>query len=176
MKALVPILAAVAAAMLTADGAQAASTALEKLTTVQYLIGTWNCQHNVGSFAGTYTTTYARAVGDRWLEQRYDFPATQTEPAWHAEALMGYDERRQAWVRFLVASTGQYFAMRMTDTGDGGWSWKYVSFFAAQRPDSSDSDAVLAKKSDSEYVVDGPSYKENGTGPVVTEHHVCRKT
>jgi hypothetical protein len=175
MKALVTILAAVAAAILTAGGAQAASTAREELKSVQYLIGAWNCQHSVGSFAGSYTTTYARALGDRWLQQTYDFPATQTEPVWHAEALMGYDERRQAWVRFLVSSTGQYFAMRMTDTGDGGWSLKYVSFFAAQRPESPDGDAVFSKKSDSEYAVDGPSYKENGTGPVVTEHHVCRK-
>ena len=99
-----------------------------------------------------------------------------TQPAWKGEALMGYDERREAWVRFLTLSTGPYFAMRMTDTGDGGWSWKYVSFFPLQRPETPGSDATLAKKSNTEYMIDGPSYKEDGTGPMVTEHHTCRKT
>jgi hypothetical protein len=34
-------------------------------------------------------------------------------------------------------------------------------------------DATFSKKLDSEYVVDGPSYEQNGTR--VTEHHVCKK-
>src|SRR2546430_6138274 len=53
------------------------------------------------------------------FRQTYDFPPKQiaeSEPAVHAEFIMGYDERRQAWVRFGVISTGQYFAIRMTDT------------------------------------------------------------
>ena len=41
---------------------------------------------------------------------------------------------------------------------------------ASEQPDS---DATFTKKSDSEYVVDGPTYPENGVR--VTEHHVCRK-
>ena len=97
----------------------------------------------------------------------------EIEPAVHAEYFMGYDERRQAWVRFGVMSTGQYFAIRMTETGDSGWSWKYVSFFRTQNPETPGSDATFTKKSDSEYAVDGPSYEQNGTR--VTEHHVCKK-
>lgn len=80
----------------------------------------------------------------------------------HAEYFMGYDERRQGWVRFGAMSTGQYLAIRMTDTGDGGWSWKYVRFFATQKPEARGADATFTKKSNSEYAVDGPSYEENG--------------
>src|SRR5438552_3863584 len=81
----------------------------------------------------------AGALGDLWLNQTSDLPPTQTapiEPAVPAEYFMGYDDRRQAWVRFGVMSTGQYFAIRMTETDNSGWSWKYVSFFRTQNPET----------------------------------------
>jgi hypothetical protein len=61
----------------------------------------------------------------------------------------------------------------MTETGNSGWSWKYVSFFPRRMPESPGSDATFTKKSDAEYAVDGPSYEQNGVP--VTEHHVCKK-
>ena len=82
------LFAAVAATFFAASTcADASPAAQQKIASVQYLVGTWNCSHTVGTFAGTYTTTYAK-----------------------------------------------YFAIRMTDTGDSGWSWKYVSFFKTQQP------------------------------------------
>ena len=156
--------------------AYATPTTKQELASVNYLVGTWNCDHTVGDFAGKYRTTYSKALGDMWLKQTYDFPATTTagqqEPAITAETLIGYDERRQAWVRFFANSKGQYFAIRMNDTGSG-WSWKYVSFFKRMTPETPDPDATLTKKSNTEYVIDGPSYQLNGTR--VTEHHMCEK-
>ncbi|HVT15949.1 MAG TPA: hypothetical protein VHQ90_07170 [Thermoanaerobaculia bacterium] len=176
MKRTLCLLAAAVAMFFAASSyAYAAPTARQKLASIQYLVGTWNCAHRVGTFSGTYTTTYTSVLGDLWLRQTYDFPANQTkekEAPMRAEFLVGYDERRQAWVRFGALSTGQYFAIRMTETGEGGWSWKYVSFFKAVS--SEGSDATFTKKSDSEYVVDGPTYPENGTN--VTEHHICKKS
>ena len=152
------------------------STAEQKLESVDYLIGTWNCAHTVGTFSGTYKTTFAKVLGGRWLQQTYDFPAQKAagrnEPASTAVALMGYDERRQAWVRFFANSGGQYFPIRMTDTGSG-WAWKYSTFFTRTTPETPDPDATLTRKSATEFVIDGPTYPQNGT--VVTEHHVCRK-
>ena len=165
---------AVAVAVLNATCVWAES-APEKLASVEYLVGAWNCTHTVGSFSGTYKTSYAKALGGAWLRQTYEFPPNQfgaKEQSVNAEFLIGFDERRQAWVRFGAISTGQYFAIRMTDM-PGGWSYKYVSFFPRQQPETSDSDATFTRKSDSEYLVDGPSYPENGVR--VTEHHVCRK-
>ena len=168
--------AAVTAALLSATCAWAAESAPEKMASLDYLVGTWTCAHTVGSFSGTYKTTYVKTLGGAWLRQTSEFPPRQfgaNDPPVNAEFLIGYDERRQAWVRFGAISTGQYFAIRMTDTPNGGWSYKYVSFFNRQQPETSDSDATFSKKSDSEYVVEGPSYPENGVR--VTEHHVCRK-
>ena len=171
------IAAAVAAVFLVASSsAHAASTAQQKIASMQYLVGTWSCAHTVGTFSGTYTTTYANALGNLWLKQTYDFPPRQmgeNAQAAQAEYFMGYDERRQAWVRFGAMSTGQYFAIRMTDVGDSGWSWKYVSFFKRVTPETPDSDATFTRKSASEYAVDGPTYPENGT--LVTDHHICKK-
>lgn len=155
---------------------QKTPTAQQKMASVDYLVGAWSCAHTVGTFSGKYTTAYSKVLGNLWLKQTYDFPRQQTaegnEPAVTAETLMGYDERRQSWVRFFANSTGQYFAIRMTET-DNGWSWKYVSFFKTTKPETPDADATFTKKSDTEYAIDGPSYEENGTR--VTEHHSCRK-
>jgi len=168
--------ATIAAGFFVATCAWADSVAQQKIASVEYLVGTWNCAHTVGASSGTYKTTYAKTLGGLWLRQTYDFPPKQfgrNEPPVNAEFLIGYDEGRQAWVRFGAISTGQYFAIRMTDTGDGGWSYKYVSFFQRQQPETADSDATFSRKSNAEYVVDGPSYVENATR--VTEHHVCKK-
>jgi hypothetical protein len=148
----------------------------QELTTVDYLVGTWNCAHTVGTFSGTYRTTYAKVLGGNWLQQTYDFPAQtakgRNDPASTAVALMGYDERRQTWVRFFANSGGQYFPIRMTDTGNG-WSWKYSTFFTRTTPETPQADATFTRKSDAEYTIDGPTYPQEGT--IVTEHHVCKK-
>jgi hypothetical protein len=167
---------ALPALLLSAAPAQS-EAAPQQLSTVDYLIGTWNCAHTVGTFAGTYKTTYAKVLGGRWLQQSYDFPAQKTAdrdvPASTAVALMGFDDRRQSWVRFFANSGGQYFPIRMTDTGTG-WAWKYSTFFTRTTPETPGPDATLTRRSDAEYVIDGPTYPQNGTQ--VTEHHVCRKT
>src|SRR5579864_4428811 len=93
-------------------------TPQQALASVDSLVGNWNCTHTVGSFKGKYITTYTKVLGERWVKQTYNFPAGQsgsgTDPAVAAEALMGYDEQRQGWVRFFANSIGQYFAIRMT--------------------------------------------------------------
>jgi hypothetical protein len=155
---------------------QKTETAQQKMATVDYLVGTWSCGHTVGTFAGKYSTTYTKVLGNLWLKQSYDFPPQQfadhNEPAVTAETLIGFDERRQAWVRFFANSNGQYFAIRMTETGNG-WSYKYISFFPRTKPETPDADATLTKKSDTEYTVDGPTYPQDGK--LVTEHHSCHK-
>jgi S1-C subfamily serine protease len=162
--------------LLSMAPAAQAQPASQELSSVDYLIGTWSCAHTVGSFSGTYKTTYSKVLGNRWLQQTYDFPAQKmvdrVEPASTAVALMGFDERRQTWVRFFANSGGQYFPIRMTDNGSG-WTWKYSTFFTRTSPETPNPDATLTRKSDAEYVIDGPTYPQNGV--VVTEHHVCRK-
>jgi hypothetical protein len=90
-----------------------------------------------------------------------------------AEFLMEYDDRAQTWVRFGALSNGDYFAIRISDAPDGSWRYKYVSFFKQTSPETPEDDAVFSRKGDSEYTVDGPSYKENGV--LVREHHTCKK-
>jgi hypothetical protein len=45
--------------------------------------------------------------------------------------------------------------------------------FFGSKPDAAEADATFMKKSPTEYVIDGPTYLENGTE--VTEHHDCHK-
>lgn len=153
---------------------QEAKSGNEKMSSVNYLVGTWSCAHQVGDFSGKYMTTYEKVLGGRWLKETYDFPPGQfggTQQAVTAEVLIGYDDRHGQWVRFFADSVGDYFSIRMKDTGTG-WAYQYVSFFVAV-PEKTVADATFTKKSDTEYVIDGPTYPENGKQ--VTEHHQCRK-
>jgi len=145
---------------------------IPKLASAEWLLGTWKCEDTVGDFHGTYETTWSRALGDRWLRQVWNFPARNGNPPQTAELLMTYDPRRDYWVRFFAMSDGMWFAMRMTETKNG-FSWKYVSLSANRKPETPEADAVLTRRSDSEYTLDGPTYPEGAS--MVTEHHVCRK-
>jgi hypothetical protein len=150
-------------------------TAQQKMATVDYLVGTWSCGHTVGTFSGKYTTRYTKVLGDLWLKQTYDFPPRQfggsNETTVTAEALIGYDQNRGQWVRFFATSTGEYFPLRMKETANG-WAFRYISFFGS-KPETAEADATFTKKSDTEYLIDGPTYPDNGKQ--VTEHHSCHK-
>jgi hypothetical protein len=145
------------------------------MDSVRWLVGTWNCHHTVGDFSGDYSTTYSRVLGGLWLRQTYEFPPDRDDPSGRqADSLIGFDPRRNYWIRFFAMSNGDWFATRMTETGKG-WAWKYVSLSSdkVRKPETPDPDATFTQRSDSEYTIEGPSYEK--AGGRVTEHHVCRK-
>src|SRR5690348_16843986 len=78
------------------------AAAQQRFSMADYLVGTWDCAHTVGSFSGTYKTSYAKVLDGKWLQQTYEFAGQKDDPASTAMALMGFDERRQAWVRFFA--------------------------------------------------------------------------
>jgi hypothetical protein len=88
-----PTLLAAGAALLFAVSfpASAAPSVGEAMQSIQYLVGTWNCAHTVGDFSGTYVMSFAKGLGDRWLKQTWDFPASATESTVHSEYFLGYD-------------------------------------------------------------------------------------
>jgi hypothetical protein len=151
----------------------AALTAREAIQAHSYLLGSWTCTFTVGDDRGTYRTAWSKVLDGTWLEQTYDQPKQPRAQPFKAQYLIGYDESRATWVRFGAMTTGQYFAIRMTDTPDG-WGWKYASFFPSSRARSAKYDATFTRKSDGLYTVDGPTYP-NAQGILVTEHHQCRK-
>ena len=155
----------VAASLLTAPYAGGQSTAREEMRSAQFFVGIWNCAHTVGDFSGTYKTTIANALEDRWLKQTYEFPGTSEGTPVRAEFYIGYDGRKKEWVWFGAMSDGLYFVMVAKRAGD---SWAWTCVLPGQR-----GSAVYTKRSDSQYTVDGPTYMQNGKQ--VTEHHTCTK-
>jgi hypothetical protein len=153
----------------------AAPTTRSEIASRAFLLGTWRCTFTVGDEAGNYTTTWSLALGGLWLKQTYDQPKQPRAQPFKAEYFVGYDEDRGQWVRFGAMTTGQYFTIRMTDTGSGGWGWRYVSLFPVKGRAASGYDTVFTHKSDTVYAVDGPTYRDE-SGATVTEHHVCRKS
>lgn len=152
--------------------ALAALTPRDAVNEHAYLIGTWKCSFTVGDEGGDYTTTWSRALDGMWLEQTYDQPRQPHAEYFKAHYFVGYDPRYDQWVRFGVMTTGQYFLIRMTDT-PSGWGWRYAGVFKTRRQPPG-YDTVFARKSDSSYTVDGPTYPGD-KGTMVTEHHRCRK-
>ncbi len=137
----------------------------EEMQFAQFFVGRWDCKHSVGDFSGIYSTTYTPTMGNAWIEQVYDFPATGSDAPVHADYFLGYEARVNQWVRFGAHSNAQYYGMLGT-RADNVWSWSYVLPGLSGR-------AVWTKQSDTEYTVDGPTYPANGK--MVTEHHTCRK-
>jgi hypothetical protein len=152
--------------------AASAMTARAAIASRAYLLGTWSCTFTVGRDGGNYTTTWSTALDGLWLKQSYDQRQQPRADAFRSEYFVGYDERHDGWVRFGAMSTGQYFVIRMTDTGSG-WRWKYVGVFSRKAP-SPGYDATFTRKTDALYTVDGPTYRDK-RGVMVTEHHDCRK-
>jgi hypothetical protein len=167
--------AAVAAATLFgwSQQARATGTAQAAIASRTYLVGSWSCKFTVGREGGNYTTTWTTALNGLWLKQDYDQPLQLRAAAFRAEYFVGYDELHASWVRFGAMSTGQYFVIRMTDTGNG-WGWKYVGLFPRKRPPSPGYDATFTRKTDRLYTIDGPTYPDK-SGDMVTEHHACQK-
>lgn len=168
MKPIVVLVIALTVILSNASRLTATADASSEMSAAQFLVGKWSCSHTADSEqAGMYTTTYASVLGDRWLKQTFDFPATATDPALQGEWYMGYDGKRQRWVRFGAMSDSMYFAMLGSRDGDR-WTWSYVL------PGRSEAAATIyTKTSDLQYTVDGPTYPVNGK--LITEHHVCNK-
>lgn len=167
MRRILGVLVVVGLALLSAQGhGDAAPSTAEAMTSLGFLVGTWNCAHTVGDFSGTYSETFTEAMDGRWLKQTYEFPATKTEPAVRAEYFIEYDQRIPRWVRFGAHSNGQYYGMYSKSDGSTSWDWEYV----LPGPGAS---ATWIKTSATQYTIDGPTYPENGK--LVTEHHVCKK-
>jgi hypothetical protein len=139
-----------------------------------FLLGRWHCAFTVGRDGGVYETTWTRILDGLWLKQTYDQARQPNAFPFKAEYVVGYDQLRKQWIRFGAMTTGQYFAIRMVDTGAGGWRWKYASFFPRRKPAAPGFDARFTRKTDTLYTIDGPTYP-NESGDLVTEHHVCRK-
>lgn len=149
-------------------------TAQQEMESVNYLLGTWTCEHVIAASHGRYIANYSKVLGDRWLKETYDFAPNNGGPAVSAQSFMGFDERRQTWVRFFINSVGYHFQMRLTDTPKG-WSYKYVGMFPDAKPEAPGPDAVFVKMSDTDYKVDGPTYPSQEDGTLVTQHDTCHK-
>ena len=54
--------------LLTAAALPAAG-APQRPSMVDYLIGTWECAHTVGTFSGTYRTSETKVLGGKWMQQ-----------------------------------------------------------------------------------------------------------
>src|ERR1700680_82737 len=112
-------LAAVVTTFLAVSSAYAAPTARQKIASLQYLVGTWSCAHTVGTFSGTYKTTYANVLGNLWLRQISDFPPRQfgeKGDVVRAEFLMGYEERRQTHRKRKASRAESTMAARRCDS------------------------------------------------------------
>ena len=84
----------------------------------------------MGTFSGIYTTTYANVLGNLWLKQTYDFPATQTEPARQAESFTE------------AVSVGSRVALSIACPGARRW-FRFRGRVVAVDPETGDTTVLL---------------------------------
>jgi len=128
-----------------------------------FLVGSWQCADTVGDYTASYTITVTKALDGRWLREIYQWHDA-TPRALSGEYFLSYDPRVKKWIRIGAMNDGMYFSMVGVRAGDD-WTFGY----ALPGPGT----AVYSRRSDTDYTVLGPTYKENGK--VVTEHHGCHK-
>lgn len=149
------------------SAARASPSVSEAMQSVQYLVGTWNCAHTVGDFSGTYVMSFAKDLGDRWLKQTWDFPATATDPEIHSEYFLGYDPRLPGWIHF---GAPHQRSVLCDENDEPGQRTLVVAVRASWHQWQCDMDQEVGRR-----VRDRrpPEYPQDGK--LVTEHHLCKK-
>ena len=158
------ILSALSAGLLATSTAAAQGMKADDASAADFLVGSWQCADTVGDYTGAYTITVTKALDGRWLREIYQWHNAATPRALSGEYFLSYDPRVKKWIRIGAMNDGMYFSMVGVRAGDE-WTFGY----ALPGPGT----AVYSKRSDTEYTVLGPTYKENGK--LVTEHHGCQK-
>jgi hypothetical protein len=142
----------------------AQSAVNEESRAAEFLVGTWQCADTVGEQAGSYNLTVTKALNGRWLRENYQWQATPGAQALSGEYFLSFDPRVKKWIRIGAMNDGMYFSMVGVRLGND-WTFGY----ALPGPGTT----VYSRRSDTEYTVLGPTYRENGK--LVTEHHGCHK-
>jgi len=158
------IFSALGAGLLATSTAAAQGMKADDASAADFLVGSWQCADTVGDYTGAYTITVTKALDGRWLREIYQWHNAATSRELSGEYFLSYDPRVKKWIRIGAMNDGMYFSMVGVRAGDE-WTFGY----ALPGPGT----AVYSKRSDTEYTVLGPTYKENGK--LVTEHHGCQK-
>ena len=153
-----------AAALAKSPVVAAQGMAVDEQRAADFLVGTWQCADTVGDYNGSYTIAVTKALDGRWLREIYEWHNPTTPRELSGEYFLSYDPRVKKWIRIGAMNDGMYFSMVGVRAGDE-WTFGY----ALPGPGT----AVYSRKSETEYTVLGPTYKENGK--LVTEHHGCHK-
>ncbi|HZI41247.1 MAG TPA: hypothetical protein VFD67_06070, partial [Gemmatimonadaceae bacterium] len=158
------IFSAFAVSLLATSTAAAQGMKADEENAADFLVGSWQCADTVGDYNGSYTITVTKALSGRWLREIYQWHNAAAPRALSGEYFLSYDPRVKKWIRIGAMNDGMYFSMVGVRAGDD-WTFGY----ALPGPGT----AVYSRRSDTDYTVLGPTYKENGK--VVTEHHGCHK-
>lgn len=75
-----------------------ASPAPDKLPSLRYFVGSWECTYRSGATSMTYKAAYAFDAGGKWLVER------DTSSGFTDEGRFTYDPKRQRWIVVITGS------------------------------------------------------------------------
>ena len=145
------------ATLLTAAGAASGG---DRLTSLNYLIGTWTCSyHAAGAPASTYSATFSPAIGGNWIEEADAYPGGGDI------AFYTYDKKTKMWSITVVDSERATTIFRAADTGTDRLIWRSVF------PDTSMMER-FDKDSPTQFSI---HFAQTVKGKTVTSWDVCKK-
>jgi hypothetical protein len=148
----------VAAAVLVT--ATAAESPGDRLTSLDYLAGTWTCSyHAAGMPAGSYSATYSYDVAGNWLKE------IDAWPGGGDIGLYTYDRKLHAWSLVVVDSGRGTTIFRATDDGTDHRLWHSV-YPDASMTERSDRDSAT------QYTL---HFAQTTKGKTATSWDVCKK-
>jgi len=132
----------------------------DRMTSLQYLVGTWTCTYASGAMHQTYTATYAYDMGGNWLSER-----DSGSGGFSDLGMFTNDPRGHEWT-FVVLDSGRNTTIfKAKDTGGDRPVWHSVF------PDSSMTE-TFDKVSPTKYTT---NFVQTAKGKTVRSSDTCVK-
>lgn len=149
----------VVALVLSSLGATGGSRS-DPMTSLRFLVGTWNCTYHQGSTRVTYKATFEYALAGNWLRER-----DESRGGFGDEGLITYQPKQQAWI--VVVAGNDRSATLFKGTGPPA----HV-VYRSTYPDASMSEHI-DHTSPTQYTV---HFSQTVKGKTITSNDVCTRS
>jgi len=90
------------------------ASAADPMTSLQYLVGTWNCSFPLGGRQVTYKATFSYDLGNNWLREDDSWPGGGTDLT-----MLTYDPKAASWIVTIAEQERSAVVFRGTGNDPG---------------------------------------------------------
>jgi hypothetical protein len=149
------------AAALLAAMAAAPAPAADPMTSLSYLVGSWNCTYNAGTQHVKYSAEYAYVMGNNWMRERDTWSGNGGSDV----GLTTYEPAANAWTEIVAVSerSTTVFRAKGSDAGHRVYQSAYPNALL---------NLTFDRVSDTEYTL---HFHGTYGGKAMTSYDTCTK-